>query len=278
MDTELLKTFLEVARTRHFGKAARNLYVSQSTISARVHQLEEQLGASLFVRARNNIQLTPVGLRLLPHAEAMLTSWSRVRQEVINEENITDVVVVGAVPSLWDIALNEWLVRIYDLMPSLSIIGEVKQVDSLVSSVQTGMLDIGFLFDPVQISGLVLETVSSIPLVLVSTRKNMDMETILQEDYVHVDWGAAFSVKYDKALQRQPASRIRVDQGRLALEFLRNHAGSAYLPKPMIVDELKKGKLNIVKGASVIDRTMYAVYAENNSKPELIRDLLLQLK
>ncbi|MGH8579235.1 MAG: LysR family transcriptional regulator [Gammaproteobacteria bacterium] len=48
MDTEVLKTFLEVNRTRHFGKAAGNLFITQSAVSARVRQLEEAVGVALF--------------------------------------------------------------------------------------------------------------------------------------------------------------------------------------------------------------------------------------
>ena len=43
MDTELLKTFLEVSRTRHFGRAAESLYLTQSAVSFRIRQLENQL-------------------------------------------------------------------------------------------------------------------------------------------------------------------------------------------------------------------------------------------
>lgn len=68
MDTDHLKTFLEVYRTRHFGQAAKNLFLSQSAVSARIHTLDEQLGTPLFTRARNAIDLTPAGHRLLSHA------------------------------------------------------------------------------------------------------------------------------------------------------------------------------------------------------------------
>ncbi|SUC17946.1 transcriptional regulator HdfR [Proteus mirabilis] len=44
MDTELLKTFLEVSKTRHFGRAAESLYLTQSAVSFRIRQLETQLG------------------------------------------------------------------------------------------------------------------------------------------------------------------------------------------------------------------------------------------
>ena len=44
MDIALLKTFLEVAKTRHFGRAAENLYITQAAVSARIKQMEEDLG------------------------------------------------------------------------------------------------------------------------------------------------------------------------------------------------------------------------------------------
>ncbi|WP_313771363.1 LysR family transcriptional regulator [Rheinheimera sp. 4Y26] len=82
MDTELLKTFLEVQKTRHFGKAAENLYLTQSAVSFRVRQLEQSLGVTLFSRFRNNIQLTAAGELLLPHAQAVLTAISAAKQQL----------------------------------------------------------------------------------------------------------------------------------------------------------------------------------------------------
>jgi LysR family transcriptional regulator, flagellar master operon regulator len=57
VDTELLKTFLEVSRTRHFGRAAESLYLTQSAVSFRIRQLENQPGvgsSSLSAPARNH--------------------------------------------------------------------------------------------------------------------------------------------------------------------------------------------------------------------------------
>ena len=56
MDIQLLRTFLELDRTRHFGKAAEILSVTQSAVSARIRLLEETLGVPLFIRRRNEIQ------------------------------------------------------------------------------------------------------------------------------------------------------------------------------------------------------------------------------
>ena len=50
MDIGVLKTFLEVNRTRHFGQAADNLFLTQSAVSARIRLLEQTLGVPLFSR------------------------------------------------------------------------------------------------------------------------------------------------------------------------------------------------------------------------------------
>ncbi|MGH6903755.1 MAG: LysR family transcriptional regulator, partial [Geminicoccaceae bacterium] len=50
METELARTFLTVVAAGNFISAAERLHVTQSTVSARIHTLEEQLGSSLFVR------------------------------------------------------------------------------------------------------------------------------------------------------------------------------------------------------------------------------------
>ncbi|HBI9934024.1 TPA: LysR family transcriptional regulator, partial [Escherichia coli] len=80
MDTELLKTFLEVSRTRHFGRAAESLYLTQSAVSFRIRQLENQLGVNLFTRHRNNIRLTAAGEKLLPYAETLMSTWQAARK------------------------------------------------------------------------------------------------------------------------------------------------------------------------------------------------------
>nr|VUD34356.1 HTH-type transcriptional regulator hdfR [Raoultella sp. NCTC 9187] len=71
MDTELLKTFLEVSRTRHFGRAAEALYLTQSAVSFRIRQLENQLGVNLFYPSSQQYPFDPsrreaAALRLKP--------------------------------------------------------------------------------------------------------------------------------------------------------------------------------------------------------------------
>ena len=114
MDTDLLKTFMEVSRTRHFGRAAENLYLTQSAVSFRVRQLEDILGVELFSRQRNNIQLTPAGEKLMPLAESSVLLEQRIRSEVARADGQTHSLAIGATPNLSDAFLQYELTDLAD--------------------------------------------------------------------------------------------------------------------------------------------------------------------
>jgi len=82
MDLDLLRTFLELNRTRHFGRAAEALFVTQAAVSSRLKSLEGQLGVTLFDRSTREMRLTPEGGRLIRHAEKLIAAWRGARQDV----------------------------------------------------------------------------------------------------------------------------------------------------------------------------------------------------
>ena len=86
MDIRFLTTFLEVAETRHFGRAAENLYLTQSAVSARIKLLEEYFNTALFIRNRNSIQISPAGEKLIPFAQALSDTLSKARKSLAQEE------------------------------------------------------------------------------------------------------------------------------------------------------------------------------------------------
>ena len=64
MDLRDLKTFLHLAESRHFGRSARAMHVSPSTLSRQIQRLEEDLGQPLFVRDNRTVTLTEAGEEL----------------------------------------------------------------------------------------------------------------------------------------------------------------------------------------------------------------------
>ena len=71
MDFTLLKSFIAVAEEKSFSSAAKNLFISQQTLSKQIAKLEEDLDTALFIRSRP-LALTPDGGRLLPIAKEIL--------------------------------------------------------------------------------------------------------------------------------------------------------------------------------------------------------------
>lgn len=274
MDTEFLKTFLEVYRTRHFGRAAENLFISQSAVSARIRLLEEALGVPVFTRKRNDIQLTPAGQRLLKHAESITLAWNRVRQEVALGEEGPELLTVGAVSSLWDSVLQDWTQWIYEEQPELALALEVHRGDTLVRRLLEGGLDMGFVFDAPQLPELVAEHVCDISLILVSTRAQQTPAQAMQQQYILVDWGTAFAISHAQQFPNLPTPRIRVEQGRMALALLRASGGAAYLAKPMVQQLLQRGELFRVTDAPVIERSAYTLFNPSSDRARVFEQVL----
>ena len=71
-----IKAFLEVATTGSFQKAAENMHVTQSTMSARIKGLEQSINRQLFIRRRQGALLTPGGRNFLRYAVTVVKPGS----------------------------------------------------------------------------------------------------------------------------------------------------------------------------------------------------------
>jgi DNA-binding transcriptional LysR family regulator len=71
-DTELLKSFIAVAESGGFTRAAAKLNSTQSTVSAQIQRLENDVGHPLFVRSTRSVRLSPSGEILLGYARTIL--------------------------------------------------------------------------------------------------------------------------------------------------------------------------------------------------------------
>ncbi len=82
MDLRDLKTFLHLAESRHFGRSARAMHVSPSTLSRQIQRLEEDLGQPLFVRDNRTVTLTEAGEELRTFAQQTLLQYQQLRHVI----------------------------------------------------------------------------------------------------------------------------------------------------------------------------------------------------
>ncbi len=282
MDIDLLKTFLEVNATRHFGRAADNLFLTPAAVSARVRQLEHILGVELFIRSRNNIQLTPEGERLVSHAETMLLAWQRARQDVTLAPEQASPLTVGATYSFWRFALPERLDLMHGLLAELPLRTEAHPADALLHKLQERTLDLALLLEPPALEGFRADKIGQIRLVLVSTEPAATARTALGSGYIRVDWGTSFGQFHDKRFGDTAVPVLDTNMGALALDYLhtrRRHgqAGAAYLPQGILEREEGKG-LMPVKGVPAFSRPVYAVYRSATERKDAIAALMSVLK
>jgi DNA-binding transcriptional LysR family regulator len=273
MDLELLRTFLEVARLRHFGHAAEALHLTQAAVSARIKVLESTLDVRLFDRIKRDIRLTPEGNRLLRHADLLIAGWRKARQEVtVGEANLQ--LSFGGGLRLWEVFLQDWLQQLRIRQPEIALIAESHSPEVLTRRLLDGVLDLAFMLEPAQIDVLNVREVATIRLVLVSTRPGMDVDEALGDGYLMVDWGLAHALTHRRLFPDAPEPQTRLATAGMALSYMLAIGGSAYVPLHMVGDDLAMGHLHRVTEAPCIDYPAYAVYPVRGPRAELIKQVL----
>ena len=278
MDTLLLKTFLEVTRTRHFAKAAENLHVAPSTISTRIRQLEDSIGLSLLIRNHQKVIVTPAGERLITHAKFILNAWERAYEEVALSNLLTKRLVIAGPSSLWDIFLQDWLNLLYRNQPELGLKAEESTPLRVVEKLDRGQIDIGFLYEKPKIQDMKIKQIQDITLVLVSNKADSNTARAMSEGYIRVEWGTTFNELHESHFIDRPLATVRVNSARIALELILNAGGAAYLPKRMVEPAIAAGKLYKVVDAPSIPMNAYAAYSLEGENKTLIEELLLLIK
>jgi DNA-binding transcriptional LysR family regulator len=276
MDTELVRTFLEVNKTRHFGRAAENLFLTQAAVSARIKQLEDYLGVSLFIRSRNNIQLTSEGERLIPHAETMQTSWSRIRQEISLKQNLNHYMAIGSTPGLWNMILRSTLSGIHKEMPNMALRAEAHSDTDLLRQLDERVIDLAILYEPARAPNLKAKSLGEMKLVLANIQPNIALQEALNKNYVFVDWGTHFGVFHAKNFPNLAPAILNTNMATIAESFILSEKGSAYLPLKLL--KTQGNQLKQVVGAPEFSKEIYAVYRTSAENIDSIEAVVKQLE
>lgn len=274
MDIESLRTFLEVVRTRHFGRAAAELCVTQSAVSARIRRLEQTVGMPLFTRQRNNIRLTSEGQQLWKHAETIVQVWARACQETGQREEVTRRLAVGALWDLWETLLRDWLPAMRSDMFDAALQVESGTSAALIRKLVEGDIDLAVLFEPAQLPGLALRELGIIKLQLASTQRGQTLEQAFDSGYILVDWGTAFMHAHARHFPDMPAAILQVNPGALALHHLQHAHGAAYLPEQLLTAAGKRRRLYRVRQAAAIEQPVFAIYRAGSDNEDIIRQAL----
>lgn len=257
MDIEQARTFLTIAAHGSFLEAANRLHVTQSTISARIQNLETDLNAKLFVRNRSGASLTPAGKRFLQHAKTLVLTVEQARHDVGLPSRYRTSIRIGGRIALWEGFLPHWVGWMRNAAADVSIRSEIGFEEDLMRRLIEGTLDISLMYSPSHAPGIVVEHLFDETLVLVSTNPNTQWPG---EDYIYVEWGPGFYAKHRESYPdlERPAQVVTI--GWLGVQLLLANGGSCFLPIRMAQSFIDAGRLFKVENGPEFIHPAYMVF------------------
>jgi len=254
MDIELARTFLSIVHGGSFAAAARSLHLTQTAVTARVKNLEQQLGAVLFVRNRAGARLTDAGERFVDYAQKMVLAWEAARRELPAPAGPPDLLALGSEISLSNPLLLQWVRLQRQTDPATRVRVEVGDGAMLQQKVLQGRLDAVLVYRPFYCDGLQVEQILE--------EKLIRIESVAQpEPDLYVDWGPDFRREHDAAFPDRPPPALSFDLGPLALQYLLQVGGRGYFRTRVTARALRKGLIRTVPNAPEFSYPVFLVYS-----------------
>jgi DNA-binding transcriptional LysR family regulator len=138
MDLRQLTTYRVLARTLNFHQAAEQLHCVQSTVTAQIQALEDELGARLFDRLGRRVVLTDAGTRLVAYADRLLNLADEARLAVSGREEEVGTLTISATETLCTYRLPAVLHRFRSYYPQVRIVFLPQPIPNCVKRLQKG--------------------------------------------------------------------------------------------------------------------------------------------
>jgi DNA-binding transcriptional LysR family regulator len=145
MNLRQIESFLMIAEVGSFAAAANRLSVTQSTISARIQELEQILGVELFDRSSRTARLTLKGRELITYAEPLVALISEIRRRVGSKDALAGVVRVGVAELVAISWLPDLVNAVRDEYPNIQMEFEVGLNPFLLDGIRSGELDLAIV-------------------------------------------------------------------------------------------------------------------------------------
>ena len=153
MELRVLQYFLAAAREENITKAAAFLHITQPTLSRQLMQMEEELGVKLFRRGKHNILLTEEGMLLRRRAQEIVDLAEKTAKELKHgEEMVSGEISIGCGETQNMKPLSEMIASFRQKYPDVSFHIYTAIADDVKERLENGLLDMGLLLEPVEIS------------------------------------------------------------------------------------------------------------------------------
>lgn len=166
-----LRYLVAIAERLNFTQAAQDCFVTQSTLSSGLKELETLLGARLVERDRQSVRMTPLGARVVERSRALLGSAQDLVDFVrASAAPMTGTLRLGAIPTIAPFLLPGLVRRTHVLHPALTMLLREDRTAVLLERLRAGELDFALIALPYDTTGLLVRELFTEELWLIRAR------------------------------------------------------------------------------------------------------------
>lgn len=283
-----LQTVLAVAEHKNFTRAAETLSMTQPAVSHHIKQLEQEVGAPLFLRSKTGLLLTPQG--------EIVVSYAR-RMKALNERMLAELQTAGRQLSLLRIGITHTsesnltaaaLAKYSNQKGKLKIILFTDTINNLYDMLENYELDLaivdGAYTDP-RFSSMLLDTdyltcVLSVDNPL-ARKAAVTLAELKRQKMILRTPASATRTLFESALENHGESiqsfdvTLEVDNIATIKDLIRKDLGVSILPRSACLDELRKGKIAVlpVENLSMVRETRI-VYNRDFAHTDMLNEII----
>ena len=296
MELRQVETFRAVAEELSFSRAAHRLGYVQSSVSAQVAALEQDLGAPLFDRLGRKIALTDAGRVMLRYSGRLLDLTEEAREAVadagVGSGEVTGNLTVSAPETLLTYRLPRLLALFHERHPKVRLSVRPSAVGRLVGSmrrsVEEGGVDVAFVLDaPVEVSGLSVEPLleESVSVIVpaihalasstMAASRDLSGETVLLPEAP--ESGCAYRGQFERQLGAAsvvPAEKMEFQSIEAVKQCVAAGMGVSVLPSVAVSAELEDGKLAALRWQEPFEVLTQMVWHEERWQSPALRAFL----
>ncbi|MGR3314512.1 LysR family transcriptional regulator [Roseovarius indicus] len=242
MNITALQTFLAIVDTGSLVRASQVLHVTQSTVTARLKTLEDELGQQLLNRQKSGTTLTPAGTRLLRYARIMTGLWRQAQHETSLPAGLASVCTLGCDRELWHGPGRNFFNGLISGNPEMAVSVLQGSGRDLEEWLATGVVDVILTFDTLTRGNQTVHALPPEELVLYSDDPKTPIDA--GSFYIFVDHGEEFRRQHAETYYGAGVARVSFDSSWWALQTMLDRGGSAYLPRSLAAPYVDDGLLH----------------------------------
>ena len=253
MELRNVKTFLYVAEQGSFSKTATILNYSQSTVTAQIQKLEEELGVLLFERIHKYIRLTPQGEEFLQYAHKMIRLSESAKSALQKLPDESGYLRIAMAESICDTFFPIILEKFHELYPKIKICLETEGTGRLHSMLQHNDTDLVYTLDKrIYSSELVTVMEKKEAVVFVASseheiaNKKCTLKDLMSCDFLLTEKNMSYRKHFDEYIAANSWEvEPFLEHGSVEIlkGLVKKNVGISFLPEFALKEDLRQKKL-----------------------------------